>query len=194
MEKDYEKIVLQYKQKKIEGVFCDLIPVMEIDLSEIVTLRNQERNKYYLHQESDITLEQQKVWYQDYSGRKDDIYWGIHNKKGELVGTIRLYDIREGYCEEGSCIVDERYAKEAPYAIEAKYLTIKFAFDILHLKQMINENKKDNKVMNSFSKQLGFEKIKTVMIRGAEFNYFILTPERFQEKKIRQILDYWENR
>ncbi|MDE6433393.1 MAG: GNAT family N-acetyltransferase [Lachnospiraceae bacterium] len=189
-----EEIVFSYKQNVIEGSFCNLIPIREIDLNDIVMLRNQERNKYFLHQESDITLEQQRIWYQKYCIRKDDIYWGIHNKKGNLVGTIRLYDISDGSCEEGSCIIDENYAKEAPYAIEAKYLTIQFAFEILHLNRMVNENKKDNRVMNSFSKQLGFEKIKTVTIRDAEFNYYVLTPEQFQKEKVQQILEYWSNR
>lgn len=194
MENNLEETVFSYKQKVIKGVFCDLIPIREADLKDIVVLRNQERNKYYLHQETDITLDQQILWYQQYSEKNDDIYWGIHSKQGDLVGTIRLYDIREGYCEEGSCIIDERYAKEAPYAVEAKYLSIRFAFETLCIKQMINENKADNKVMNSLSKQLGFKKIKTVTIRGAEFNYLVLTPEQFQEEKVNKILNYWTDR
>ncbi len=189
-----EEIVFSYKHNIINGIFCDLVPIRETDLNDIVMLRNQERNKYFLHQESDITLEQQRIWYQKYCIRKNDIYWGIHNKKEKLVGTIRLYNIGNGFCEEGSCIVNENYAKEAPYAIEAKYLTTQFAFQILHLNQIVNENKRDNRVMNSFSKQLGFVKVKTVTIRDTEFNYFVLTPEQFQKEKIQQILEYWSNR
>lgn len=194
MSEGWKDAVKSGRQTIIRGRFMDLIPVRESDLSDIVELRNRERNKYFLCQENDITLEQQKQWYETYCNRENDIYWGIHNKGGDLIGTIRLYDIRDDYCEEGSCIIDEDCAKDAPYMAEAKYITTCFAFDSLGVKKIKNHNRKDNKVMNSLSRQLGYEKKGIDMLRGTEYIEFFLTPEQFPKEKISRLLDYWTAR
>lgn len=187
-------LIHEYRNKKIEGIFCDLVPVGEQDLIHIVHLRNEKRNKYFLNQNADVSLEEQKSWFEEYLRRTDDIYWGIWNKAGQMVGTIRLYNIGNDQCEEGSCIINEKYSKEAPYAVEAKFLSTVFAFDELKLNKMINENRIDNKVMNSLSKQIGFQLEKIVEIRGVQFNYFTLLAEKFEREKLLRIINYWKER
>lgn len=182
------------KQVVLKGEFCTLIPIEERDFGDIIRLRNREKNRYFLNQKSELTWEQQKKWYQDYFGRDNDIYWGIWKNRDTFIGTIRIYNIREGECEEGSCIVDEDYAKEAPYAVEAKYLLTKYAFDTLGVARIININKADNKVMNSLSKRQGFRVMDEVFLEGEKYYYFILEEKNFEREKIEKMLQYWKTR
>lgn len=179
---------------RLDGVFCSLIPITEKELPLVVELRNREKNKYFMNQAYDITLESQKKWYQDYQKRDDDVYWGIWNRENIFVGTIRLYHVKGEVCEEGSCIVDERYAGEAPYAVEAKYLLVCYAFQTLELRRMVNEIRTDNKVMNSLAKQQGFRLEKLVDIGGVQYNYMVLDSDRFAGDRIRRLLAYWKER
>lgn len=182
------------KQIVLQGDFCTLIPIREQDLEAVIKLRNREKNKYFLHQESNLTLEQQKGWYEDYLIRDNDIYWGIWKKNNTFIGTIRIYNIEGDECEEGSCIVDENYAREAPYAVEAKYLLTNYAFETLKLKKMINVIKADNKVMNSFSRQQGYKLMKEIMLGESTYNYYVLECGDFEGEKIEQMLEYWKMR
>lgn len=190
-----DKVIEMYRNDVITGTFCDLLPVKKDDLPFIIKLRNQEKNKYYLNQPNDINLSQQEDWYIKYQKRTDDIYWGIWNKEHTvMVGTLRLYNIKDDSCEEGSCIIDEQYSMQAPYALEAKYLVGVFAFDILHVQQLINEIRTDNKVMSSLAKRQGYKKIKQTEIREVIFDYWLLDAEDFKRKDLMKILDYWKNR
>lgn len=182
------------KKMILVGDFCKLIPIEPKDFETFIELRNREKNKYFLNQNYDVTLEGQRIWYNNYLERDNDIYWGIWRDEDTIVGTIRLYNVNGDTCEEGSCIIDDIYSKEAPYAVEAKYLLTKYAFENLGLKQIVNENKKDNRVMNSLSKQQGFRFIKNVFIGDAEYNYFILEVGDFQKEKIEKLLNYWKER
>lgn len=182
------------KHVVLEGEFCTLVPIREQDFESIIRLRNREKNRYFLNQKTELTLEQQKKWYEDYLVRDNDIYWGIWKDKDTLIGTVRIYNIHGDTCEEGSCIVDEDYAKEAPYAVEAKYLLTEYAFRTLRLKKIVNINKADNKVMNSFSKQQGFKLVKEVMMDGCRFYYYVLDEQDFQKEKVENLLQYWKAR
>lgn len=176
------------------GHFCTLIPVLPKDFERIIELRNREENKYFLNQKYDITFEEQCIWYEKYLERVDDVYWGIWKSDDCLIGTIRLYDVEEDSAEEGSCIIDNQYSKEAPYVVEAKYLLTRYAFEQVGVKKIINRNKKDNKVMNSLSRQQGFKLQRIIDINGMEYNYYVLVVDDFQQEKIEKVLDYWKKR
>ncbi len=189
-----ENIIKEYRKERLKGSFCYLKPIDEGDLENVIVLRNKQRNKYFLNQKKDITLEEQIAWYRNYVETTNDIYWGVWNYDNKMIGTIRLYSIQGMSCEEGSCIIDEEYARRKPYAIEAKYLTTEFAFNVLGVKTMINENRVDNKEMNSLSKQIGYCFLHNVEINGVLFNYFVLSRENYKRDKIVKILAYWKNR
>lgn len=190
-----QEIIRNGRSGIIEGIFCDLIPLEYKDLPSVVELRNQEKNKYCLNQADDITLEQQEIWFEEYEKRDNDIYWGVWDKNHNIMlGTLRLYDIQPDICEEGSCIINEKYAMDAPYATEAKYLVGVFAFDTLGVKQLINEIRTDNKVMASLAKRQGYKKHRQVEIRGVAFDYYLLDKEDFKRDRLEKVLDYWKER
>lgn len=189
-----EDIVKEYRQKVITGLCLNLVPLNEKILPDIVRLRNQDRSRYYLNQNLILTLDMQKKWYDDYLKRLNDIYWCIQNKEGIIIGTIRLYDITKNDCNQGSFILDENYSMGLPYALETELITLDFAFNILKIKEVINEDRIDNKMMNSISKKMGFKFEKKINIRDIEYNRYILKEEDLKLERYRQNLNIFMNR
>lgn len=187
-------IVKEYRKKVIIGLCLNLVPLNEKFLSDVVRLRNQDKSRYYLNQNLVLTLDMQKKWYNDYLKRLNDIYWCIQNKEGIIIGTIRLYDITKSDCNQGSFILDDNYSMGLPYALETELITLDFAFNILKIKEVINEDRIDNKMMNSISKKIGFKFEKKVNIRDIEYNRYILKKEDLKLERYKQSLNIFMNR
>lgn len=198
MSERIEKIIAEYRRKTIKGRCIDLVPFTLDDSGNVVEIRNREKNKYFLNQTYKLNVESQKIWYKTYLTRNNDIYWCIYNKKNEFIGTIRVYDIDEenDICDQGSFIIDEDQAEGAPYALEAEILTLDFIFDVLNIENVINEDRRDNKVMNNLTKKLGFDFKKRTIINGVEYNYYLLNPNNYTKNrdKFVKVIDYWATR
>ena len=193
-----KNIVIESKRKDriIRGKYIDLFPCTLEHSEEIVKLRNQEKSLYYLNQKQLSTLEGQNKWCDSYAQRDDDIYWCIYNKNGDMVGTVRLYNIEAdgSQCEEGSFIIDEAYAMSGPYALEAKLLVFNFAFDVLQARKIINDNLAVNKNMNSISRRMGFILIKEYERDRIHFYLYELIKENYKRADLEKILDKWRDR
>lgn len=198
MNKSVEEIVFGLKQEIVEGVCINLVPLTEKEAAKVVELRNKDKNKYFLNQSYELTVEGQLQWIEEYKKREDDIYWCVYNKNDNFVGTIRIYDIAKDrkLCDLGSFMIDENYSGEAPYAIEALIMAIDIAFERLGITEIINEDRCDNKVMNSLSKKLGFSFVKEVEINGVPYNYYLLSNEAYMKKreKFYSVIKFWGNR
>lgn len=192
------EIVKEYRGKRIEGKFVDLVPFTLDDADNVVEIRNREKNRYFLNQTYIITSESQAKWYDSYLERFDDIYWCIYNKQNQFIGTVRVYDIDEekDICDQGSLMIDEDYAAGGPYAVEVELLTLDFIFDVLKIGKVINEDRADNKVMNNLTKKLGFKFIKDTKIGEVDYKYYLLSPEDYKKKRetFARIIEYWDQR
>ena len=191
---DYQDIVIKYRKQIIEGRCLNHVPVQENMLNRIIELRNDSRNAYFLNQNNKLSLDDQIKWFNSYLTRSNDLYWVIVDKKNNIVGTNRLYDIDDNQCVQGSIIVDEKYSLEAPYALESILLAIKFAFEKLKVATIINEDRYDNKVMNSITKRVGFEYKFDVDIRGITYKHYELTKDKFKEQMLTKTLETWLSR
>lgn len=191
---DYQDIVIKYRKQIIEGRCLNHIPVQENMLNRIIELRNDSRNAYFLNQNNKLSLDDQIKWFNSYLTRSNDLYWVIVDKKNNIVGTNRLYDIDDNQCVQGSIIVDEKYSLEAPYALESILLAIKFAFEKLKVATIINEDRYDNKVMNSITKRVGFEYKFDVDIRSITYKHYELTKDKFKEQMLTKTLETWLSR
>ena len=195
-----ERISLICKSKEkgndLYGRYLDLKPYILEYSSDIVRLRNQEKSRYYLNQNELSTVDSQNAWYKRYIKIDDDIGWCIFDKKGSIIGTIRLYDIAHSgrSCEEGSFIIDENYAMTAPFALESKILVFDFAFEVLKIGKIINMTRVDNKNMNSIAKRMGFLIIKEVEKNGVVHNYCELEKENYKRADLENILRQWRVR
>lgn len=188
------ELVEKYRHEIIPGRIIDLAPLGEEDLPAVVRMRNHPKMMYYFNQERELTLDGQKKWYYNYLKRSDDIYWVIKNKDGKVIGTNRLYDIKSDRCEQGSLMVDEAYTMSAPCAAEAILLSLEFAYDILKVETVVNQDRYDNKNMNSITKRFGFKLLKQTDIRGVEFNYYELNKAVFRKQEVEELLQLWIDR
>ena len=191
---EIEKIVAEYRQKDLQGKIVDLSPVTENDLTDIIRMRNDPKMMYYLNQPMQITLDSQKAWYEKYKERADDLYWTIKNKDGQVIGTNRLYNVTTDRCEQGSLMIDTRYSRTAPFAVEGILLSLDFAFDVLNVKTIVNEDRHDNKNMNSLTKRFGFQFLRKIDIRGVSFNYYELQRDNYKRDEIEEVLNLWLER
>lgn len=192
-----KKIVAEYRNKVIEGRCINLVPLSMSEAQNIVKLRNKEINKHFLTQGEDLTEEKQSAFIESYLKKDDDIYWCIYNKEGKFVGTTRLYDINGeiGLCDMGSFIVDKDILPHLPYAKEAEIMVFDFAFNTLKMKQVINEIRVDNDVMNHIALNLGFKYQKETMLYGARHNYYLLYPADYEvnrEKFVEEVKERLE--
>lgn len=189
-----EEIISEYRRKDLQGKIIDLSPMKDEDLVSIVCMRNDPKMMHYFNQSQKITLNEQKMWFSKYKKRTDDLYWSIKNKDGQVIGANRLYNITETRCDQGSLMIDTKYSMTAPFAVEGILLSLDFAFDVLGLKIIVNENRHDNKNMNSLSKRFGFQFLRKTDIRGVTYNYYELQPENYKRDEIREVLNLWLNR
>lgn len=190
----FEEIVREYRSKSLYGKIVDLVPVREDDLADIVRMRNNPKMMYFLNQSNTLSLDDQKAWYHNYEQRTNDLYWTIKDKTGKTVGTNRLYDIADDKCVQGSLMIDTQYSMTAPFAIEGILLSLDFAFDVLGVKTIVNEDRTDNKNMNSLSRRFGFQFLRKSEIRGVIYNYYELHRENYKNNEIVEVLDLWLSR
>ena len=188
------ELVAEYRKKNLSGKIVDLSPVTENDLIDIVRMRNDPKMMYYLNQPAKITLESQKAWYEKYKERTDDLYWTIKNKDGLVIGTNRLYDITTEKCEQGSLMIDTHYSRTAPFVPEAIMLSLDLAFDVFGVHTIVNEDRHDNKNMNSLTKRFGFQFLRKTDIRGIAFNYYELSKETYRRTEVEEVLKLWLER
>lgn len=196
-EERIEKIK-ELRSKDVRGKFVILRPVTMEYAEDIVEIRNRPQNRYMFNQSEFLTLEGQREWFDLYQKKEDDIYWVVLDKNESFIGTIRLYgiDLDGNQCEEGSYVIDEEVADEAPYAVEAKLLALDVAFCELQMGSMVNDNRADNKIMNNLSNQLGFNTGSVVQIRGVDYLHRILLSDDYfrNRQKFVIVIDYWSER
>ena len=191
---DIERIISEYRNKKIEGKVIDLVPLGVQDLPDVVRLRNHPKMMHFFHQEYQLTLDMQKAWFDKYLARKNDLYWKICSKQGEFLGAIRVYDITPEIADQGSTMLDPDKSMSGPEAAEALLLCLEFLFDTVGVVKIINDDRVDNKNMNSLSRRLGFEYLHDIEIRGVKFRHYELVKEKLRRDSIQKIIDMWVSR
>lgn len=188
-------------QSKTEGQYIigatiDLRPCTLEHSETIVKLRNQKKSRYHLNQKEASTIAGQDAWYQRYAQSDDDLYWCIYDKSGRMVGVIRIYDIMPdgGCCNQGSFIIDEACAMGGPYALETEILTLDFCFDALQIDRVLNDDRVENKKMNSISRRVGFRFLEEFERGDARYNLYELTRETYKRADLVKMLSQWGGR
>ena len=117
-------------EKIIRGKFVDLKSITLEDAEFSYAIRREEKNHTVGQPAAD--LERQKEFIEWQRNQPGDYYFVVWNKKGERVGLIGVYDIRDGVGEVGREVSDGTPME----AMEAKVLLEDFYRDILHLKKV----------------------------------------------------------
>ncbi|PLS17882.1 hypothetical protein CVD28_09315 [Bacillus sp. M6-12] len=188
-----KEIVYSLRKTKLIGSTIDLIPYSDKYEREVIRLRNQQVNRYFLNQDFELTLTSQKEWYEKYLGRNNDIYYLVQNKEGNVIGTNALYDIdfKENLCEKGRQIIDPSETLKGPYALEAELMILDIAFNVLGCNQIIAKIRQDNGKVLNMNKRLGLKIKDSVLVR--EIPYFVLELKKssYKPDQFKKIIDHW---
>jgi RimJ/RimL family protein N-acetyltransferase len=108
-------------------------------------LRNRPEVRKMFKQESEITEEQQRMWYASYLNNKDDFMFSIIDEKNEFIGACSIYNIDEKSStgEFGRIIVDSKFSGKG-YAYKATVAASLIAKYELGLKKLVLEVFEDN--------------------------------------------------
>lgn len=137
---------------KIKGKYVNLRSVKESDAEFTLSLRQNPSLTKYLPK-LNITLEQQIAWIKKQRLLEGDYYFVIENIKGENIGVIGVYNVKDNYAETGRIAV-----LGMPFeSIEAQLLSFDFAFEELHLDYTVNYVMADNIHALRFSQMFGSE-------------------------------------
>ena len=157
------------------------------DSPRICELRNQ--NNKYLSSTKQITIVEQEQWITNNVKLNDNYYFKVielNNMK--IVGTISLYDIKDGAAEFGRYICNRTLQ-----AVESELLILKFAFEIISLDRVYCRTVEENKSVWNQHYKYGFKDLKLEYFEKKDVYLKVqeLTKEdyfKFDYSKIRKII------
>jgi RimJ/RimL family protein N-acetyltransferase len=166
---------------KIEGYNINLRFVELEDASFILGLRTDGRLGEFLSK-TDSDIETQVEWIKKYKDREQnklEFYFIIESKRGECLGTVRLYDFQEDSFCWGSWIIKPN--RPSGTAIESFVLSMGFGFEQLGFERARFDVRKENKKAFELYKFYAGE-----LVAEDELNYYFNYSKRayMQIKKI----------
>lgn len=150
---------------KIIGKNIVLREILLEDTEFVFNLRIDE-NKNKFISKNDLSIEKQLLYIKSYINRRhEEYYFIIQNLIGEKLGTVRVYDIKNGSFCWGSWILKD----SAPFftSIESALLVYNFAFYKLMLLESNFDVRKENKRVLEFHKRMGAK-----IVSDDEENYY----------------------
>jgi RimJ/RimL family protein N-acetyltransferase len=145
----------------------------------IIELRNS-RGQFL--SEIDNDLQKQEQWILDYKEREkkgEEFYFIIESLEGEKLGSIRIYNFKQGSFCWGSWIIKET----APYstALRSSLAIYDFAFNTLGFSKACFQVDKQNKRVINFHKKTGAN-IVNENKKEYFFNYFLESYKKYKDK------------
>lgn len=137
---------------EIEGKYVTLRSVSEDDAEFTSFVRKDAKLTRYLPR-VDNTIEEQKAWIRKQRQDETDYFFVATDKDGIPVGTIGIYNIKDG-CAEGGRLTSMGNALQS---IEIQLLALHFDFDILNLNKVTTVVFKGNERALKLSKLFGIE-------------------------------------
>jgi len=139
-------------EKFISGKTINLRDAEIEDAQFILNLRTDAKKAKHLNS-TNADIEAQKEYLRKYKTLKNEWYFIIETKKGEPLGTIRIYDVRgDDFCW-GSWIIKDG----APFdvSIESVLLIYEYAFYKIGFNKVHFDVRKDNKTVRRFHEHFG---------------------------------------
>ncbi len=145
-----------YIDYKLEGKYVNLRSVTEDDAEFILDIRNNPQISKYLPP-LNVTVEQQRQWITKQRADNDSYYFVLESlhgdKKGEVIGTISIYDIDGNHGESGrTCSLGDPFE-----SIEAHILFFDFIFCKLNLDYTTGWVYEENKGVIAMNNSYGIE-------------------------------------
>ena len=152
-------------KKQFKGKNTILRPVTEEDAAAIIEMRNNPSINRFLSSSKPLTLEDQLNWLRKNLQATDQHYFMILNLDGLPVGTISIYNIKNGSGEFGRYV-----CTQTVQAVESERMILQIAFDEFGLKYLYCRTAESNEAVwrqhhrfgftdcgNEFDEQLNFD-------------------------------------
>jgi len=137
---------------KLIGKHVALREVTTDDAEFILSLRCDEKKSKYLHK-TEYNVEKQISYIKRYFNIPDEWYFIILNKKGERIGTYRIYDVKgDSFCIGSWLMVDGVSPAES---FESDYIIRMYGFDVLGFNKIHFDVRKENKKVIRYHKMMG---------------------------------------
>lgn len=144
------------KAGRIQGKTLVFRNVEVSDAPFILSLRTDQIKARHLSQVLP-DLQNQETWLEHYATEKDQAYFIIESMRGELLGTVRLYDQQgESFCW-GSWILKDGAPRNA--AIESALIVYSYAMDHLGFRASHFDVRKANESVWRFHERFGAKRI-----------------------------------
>lgn len=136
----------------------NICPMTWEDNEKYRVLRNAPNNRKYFFQSMEISIEQQKKWYQEYLCREGEYMFSIRRKGGHFIGACGIYNVnnKKKSAEFGRILIDPRYRKRGA-GVKATRAALNVAQNCLGLKRLTLHVKENNVVAIGTYKRAGFE-------------------------------------
>jgi RimJ/RimL family protein N-acetyltransferase len=189
-------VVTHHRSMALEGQCVRLQPYEPSYGEALRALRNTEQGRHNLAQLSEISAAMQRNWYEQYRQRANDLTWVILNRRNEFIGATALYDIepKPPWAEKGRLILDERRSLEAPYALEAELMLIRFYLEQFPFPSLMTRVRTDNDKMISMNQRFGFTITGPTELRGVPYYQMDLQREDFSLGQFEAIISHWTKR
>lgn len=140
------------KGQNLIGKYVALREVTTDDAEFILSLRCDEKKSKYLHK-TEYNVDNQINYINHYFSIPDEWYFIILNKKGERIGTYRIYDVKgDSFCIGSWLMVDGVSFAEC---VESDYLIRMYGFDVLGFNKIHFDVRKENKKVIRYHKMMG---------------------------------------
>lgn len=135
-----------------------LKPLNEDNLESLRVWRNNTEQTKFLRPIGEITPEMQQNWFRSYLDNPQDIVFGIYEteKLNRLVGSLSLYDIKDGRAEIGKIQVGDSEAHGMGIGRTSLIIAMKIGFEILGLREIYASVHQDNVTARTNDLRIGF--------------------------------------
>lgn len=162
----------------IEGYTVNLRSVEERDAEVTFAMRSDPEKSRFIHAAKG-TVEDQRRYIQRQRAIPDDYLFLVEDKQGNPIGMKGIYN----YDAEKNVIETGRYIGFGSQAqnIEALYLSFDFAFDILHVNEIVMSALEINSVMLGIQRRFGVVETHRVFNEnfGCDSIYSVLTKSAY---------------
>lgn len=136
-----------------------LKPLNAENLELLRCWRNNTEQTKFLRPIGEITPEMQLNWFQSYLKNPHDINFGIYEteKLNRLVGSLSIYDIKDGRAEIGKIQIGDSEAHRMGIGRTSLVIAMKIGFELIGLTEIYASVHQDNIAARTNDLKIGFK-------------------------------------
>ncbi|MBN9379218.1 MAG: hypothetical protein J0H74_00550 [Chitinophagaceae bacterium] len=140
--------------------------------------------------------EEQIAWLKKYEEREDEAGLIIKNKRGEVIGINFFfdYDPATNSMDYGRGTFDLTRIIGMPYAMDTFTVVMDLYFKTLKFDLLRTFVRTDNHRLLKFYKKMNWSFIKTIIVKGHEYQYLELRPSQSMHKVYAHLIEHRENK